>query len=114
VGAIIWEDLCCGGDDSAWMVGTSEATRLLAKNSAFHEQPIRTQLATPGFEAVPARKKAPESSGARGTREMRSSESVKLLKTYLLSAIGLAPKSRRLLTAVRAARTLGMLAAAAP
>jgi len=60
-------------------------------------------------------KKAPEGTGAtRVTREMRSRESGKNLKSYLLSAMGLAPKSRRLLTAVRAARTLGMFAAAAP
>src|ERR1700689_4066644 len=35
-------------------------------------------------------------------------------KIYLLSAMGLAPKSRRPLTAVRAARAAGILAAAAP
>ncbi len=50
----------------------------------------------------------------REAREMRSSESCKFLSTYLLSAIGLAPKSRRLFTAVRAARALGIFAAAAP
>jgi hypothetical protein len=44
---------------------------------------------------------------------MRSSEK-KTLKTYLLSATGLAPKSRRPFTTVRAARALGWLAAAAP
>ena len=48
------------------------------------------------------------------SREMRSGEGVTYQKTHLLSAIGLAPKSRRLLTAVRAARAAGMFAAAAP
>jgi hypothetical protein len=50
----------------------------------------------------------------RVSREMRSSEKLKSEQTYLLSAMGLAPKSRRPLTAVRAARAAGMLAAAAP
>ncbi len=50
----------------------------------------------------------------RVSREMRSSEKLKSERTYLLSAIGLAPKSRRLLTAVRAARAAGRAAAAAP
>ena len=45
---------------------------------------------------------------------MRSSEFVKFEKSYLLSAVGLAPRSRRLLAAVRAARVAGMFAAAAP
>lgn len=47
-------------------------------------------------------------------REMRSGEFAKIRSNYLLSATGLAPKSRRLLTAVRAARAAGILAAAAP
>jgi hypothetical protein len=38
----------------------------------------------------------------------------KILKNYLLSAVGLAPKSRRPLTAVRAARAAGWVEAAAP
>jgi hypothetical protein len=53
-------------------------------------------------------------SGADEAREMRSSESDKSKRFYLLSAIGLVPRSRRLLTAVRAARTVGIPAAAAP
>jgi hypothetical protein len=48
------------------------------------------------------------------SREMRSSEGLTYQKIYLLSAIGVAPKSRRPFTAVRAARAAGMLAAAAP
>jgi hypothetical protein len=63
--------------------------------------------------ALPAIKKAPEGTGATRTREMRSSEFLPT-RTYLLSAMGLAPMSRRLVTAVRAARAAGMLAAAAP
>jgi hypothetical protein len=59
-------------------------------------------------------KKAPEVPAPEGDSRDAVKRVGKFLKTYLLSAIGLAPKSRRLLTAVRAARTLGMLAAAAP
>jgi hypothetical protein len=59
------------------------------------------------------RKKAPEASGATRAREMRSSE-LHLPKIYLLSAMGLAPKSRRLLAAVRAARAAGRPETAAP
>ena len=58
-------------------------------------------------------KKAPEGAGATRTREMRSGEFLPT-KTYLLSAMGLAPRSRRPFTAVRAARAAGMFAAAAP
>jgi hypothetical protein len=67
-------------------------------------------------QAFSAQKRAPEGSGAmrEDAREMRSSESLKPERIYLLSAMGLAPKSRRLFTAVRAARTLGIPAAAAP
>lgn len=84
-----------------------------------------------------SKKKAPEFPAPKeNAREMRSSEfpayqnfsSSKLLNyripqflnrsmtqwSYLLSAIGLAPKSRLLFTAVRAARVAGIFAAAAP
>jgi hypothetical protein len=44
---------------------------------------------------------------------MRSSEFVEFEKSYLVSAVGLAPKSRRLLAAVRAARAAGKPADAA-
>jgi hypothetical protein len=65
------------------------------------------------------RRKAPAPWSAAQPREMRSSESFKQKRRtqnpYLLSATdGLVPKSRRLFTAVRAARTLGWFAAAAP
>ena len=59
------------------------------------------------------KKRAPVGTGATRARAMRSREFT-YQKTYLLSAMGLAPKSRRLLAAVRAARTAGMPAAAAP
>ncbi len=65
---------------------------------------------------VTAKKGAGKFPGAtkEESREMRSGEGLTYQKTYLLSAIGLAPTSRRPFTAVRAARAAGMLAAAAP
>jgi hypothetical protein len=65
------------------------------------------------LSVVVTTKKGAGNSGAENAREMRSSEGY-LLETYLLSAIGLAPRSRRPLTAVRAARAAGIFAAAAP
>ena len=84
---------------------SEEEEWLPATNSAWDW----TALGTGGWK-----KKAPEAAGANEAREMRSSESDKSEGTYLLSAMGLAPRSRRPLTAVRAARAAGMLAAAAP
>jgi hypothetical protein len=71
-----------------------------------------------GVKDTVTRKKAPE--GLRRHRVTYDSRDAfkrewKIGKTYLLSATdGLVPKSRRLLTAVRAALALGWFAAAAP
>ena len=65
-------------------------------------------------QSIAAKKKGAGRFRRHEAREMRSSESDKSEESYLLSAMGLAPKSRRLLTAVRAARAAGILAAAAP
>jgi hypothetical protein len=63
---------------------------------------------------LPAKKKGAGGFRRHEAREMRSGESDKSEEAYLLSAMGLAPKSRRLLAAVRAARAAGRAATAAP
>jgi hypothetical protein len=68
-----------------------------------------------GFRRHEAREmRSSESGKSRSTNSGRQIQIDKFKETYLLSAMGLAPKSRRLFTAVRAARAAGILAAAAP
>jgi hypothetical protein len=88
-----------------WNVAFS-ASALAPDSEAFYQRCPESWIAT--------KKGAGIFPGAKRTREMRSGEVVTYQKSYLLSAMGLAPKSRRLLTAVRAARAAGILAAAAP
>jgi hypothetical protein len=98
-----------------------EANRLCRVPAALLERGRRTILFAPAGGAVTdtvQRKEAPE--GLRRHRVTYDSRDAfkreeKIGKTYLLSATdGLVPKSRRLLTAVRAALALGWFAAAAP
>jgi hypothetical protein len=91
----------------------------LAERIARHDPTVARHEALlippPKTPTLPQRKKWRRRVPApREARKMRSSEFVEFEKTYLVSAVGLAPKSRRLLAAVRAARAAGMFAAAAP
>jgi hypothetical protein len=95
------------------MAGIS-GNRLWTRKKGRNVQPAYYTYPVNASQFYDQAKKAPEIFRRPEAREMRSSEFVTYQKTYLLSAMGLAPRSRRLLTAARAARVAGMFAAAAP
>ena len=77
----------------------------------------KSDLTIRGFRVreqhIVGEKKAPGLPAPQGNSRDAFRRVGKIQKPYLLSA-GLAPKSRRPFTAVRAARTFGILVAAAP